>query len=479
MKILGFNFQQRRTNMQNNQYDYSVQYSTVLKQQPKYDTFSLSNKTAALNFTGKQEQVSREPLTKLYKEHLNCLCCGREMIDPKVISEMEEKHVFRCSTAEAIEILQPYEHNMHTVEKGVFNLLKKQAEINPEKTIKEHILELKKTHELPLIQKQVGIFKLIDKYAEKIKPELHKEIRAYLLESFETIKKGDNNFSRIRFINKLDSILQNYPNTANKEKLIRLAAKLPTAYDDVDAFIVKYANPKYKSEQIAIRLLSYSMATIEHIHPQDSSDVKGPNHLHNYVPECMRCNSFRSNQPMTYQLEDYPEMFINAQNLFDRLIDFANNGKLSKLYIIKLYKALYHESEGVLDLDFSKLKMNKELTKELKKPFTYPVTPGKRNKDYVPKPLPEPQTLPISIKPEINITKLLPAPIEEKKNVKSEDNNPEIQIQNFSPLISKKKRKRMVAEESNPQTKQKTSESKKKKTKNENKETVRRGGGRW
>ena len=154
MRISNIYFQ-TRANMKNNQYDYSSQYSPVLKQGIQQDTFCRSDKTAAPAFTTKQEQISRDPLTKLYKEHLTCICCGRTMIDPKVIEDMRENHVFRCPTKDAIKILEKYENNMHTVEKSVFNLLKEQNNLYPDCSIQQHLIELKKTHELKLIQKQV------------------------------------------------------------------------------------------------------------------------------------------------------------------------------------------------------------------------------------------------------------------------------------------------------------------------------------
>ena len=486
MKILNLSFLLKTNN--NNYVNNKTQNRLQLTQQP--DTFSRTQPQISPSFTAKEEQISREPLTKLYKEGLDCICCGRKMIDPKIIESMKKNHVFRCSTQDAINMLEPYENNMHAVEKEVFNLIKEQAEIYPDRSIKEHIIELKKTHELPLIQKQVGIFKLIDKYAEKIKPELHKEIREYLLESFDLIKENGNEFSRIRFINNLEKILANYPNTANKERLIRIAGKLPTAYDDKDAFIVKYSKPKYDSESIAIRLLSYSMATIEHIHPQNPDRIieetknanipKGANHLYNYVPECMRCNSFKSNKPMVYQIEDYPEMFINAQKAFDRYIDFANEGKLSKKYVINLYKALRQESEGVLDLDYSRLKLNRDLIKELNKPFTYPVNPNTAEAMNTPEPLPEPQTFPITIK-EGEITDIKPIEPEDENQIVNEvlkeepkaEHIKEEQVYQFSPIISRKKRKRQIAEEHNPQPKPKVIVQKNKKVK-ENKSTVKR-----
>ena len=41
----------------------------------------------------------------------------------------------------------------------------------------------------------------------------------------------------------------------------------------------------------------------------------------------MRCNSFRQDRPMIQQLEEYPEMFSNAQNLMDKLIDADSKDK--------------------------------------------------------------------------------------------------------------------------------------------------------
>ena len=464
MLISGINFL-HKADYKNNQYDYS-QWRTPLKFASPCDTFTRTNPASSVSFTAKQERISSDPLTNLYKEHLNCLCCGREMIDPKVISTMDKNGIFKCSGHDAIKILEIYEPNMHTVEQKVFNLLKEASEMEPEKNLKELILQLKQTHEKPLLQKQFGIFKLIDRSALKLKPEIHKEIREYLLKSSEQIKEGNNGFSRKRFIAGLENILANYPNTANKEKLIRLAGKLPTAYDDVDAFIVKYSNEKYKPDSIAIRLLTYSMATIEHIHPKASDNVKGVNHLYNYVPECMRCNSFRSNTPMTYQLEDYPEMFINAQNLFDRLIEFANRGKLSKMYIIKLYKALYQESEGMLDLDYSNLKMTKELEEELKKPFEYPINPDKPITPPV-KPPSFPKPLNLFEKPEIEIEDNTPLKKEPSKK------NPDI-----IPVLTKRKRKKLMAEENNTKKPAKPPETKTKKSKSENKDTVKKSGSR-
>lgn len=473
MKIFGLSFRQSMP-VKNNQSETAQNPQGFLTLSQPADEFCKSKNVTPPSFTAKirEDQISRDPLVKLYEEGLPCFCCGRKMIPPRVIEEMRTSHVFRCTAPEAIEILSQYEDKMHTNEKKVFNILKEEVEKDPSKSIKEHLLELKKTHELPLIQKQAGIFKLIDKFAEKIKPELHQEIRDYLLTSFETIKNNGNEFSRVRFIKQLEKILENYPNTQNKEKLIRIAGKLPTAYDDVDAFIVKYSKPQYNSENIALRLLSYSMATVDHIHPKSKN---GANHLYNYVPECMRCNSFRSDKPMIYQLEDYPEMFVNSQKLYDKLIGFANKGKLSKNYIVNLYKGIKQESEGVLQLDYSKLEMSKSLERELKKPFTYPVNPDSKNAILNPEPLPEPEALSLSFKDEQPKAKgneeqvFATKPVEIKQAQRTES-----EIMNISPLITKRRRKRQVGEEQSPQIKKSAETLRAKKPRVQQKETIKR-----
>lgn len=356
-----------RKRIENNQYDYSQQRQSLLKS-PTVDTFEKS-----ISFTHKRPEdvsPSREPLERLYKHHLTCLCCGREMIDPKEIKHLSNNNLLKCSAPEAIGRLEKYEENMHSVEKEVFAILKKEAKKYPDLDFQQILTKIKPEHEEPLIKTQFGIFKMLEKASENIKPELKQQIKNLINDETELILAGDNQFRRKRFVNKFEDIFKGKKNSATKEHLIRLANKLPTAYEDKNAFIVKYSN--YSAEAIGIRLLSYSMCTIEHIHPESKD---GENHIFNYMPECMRCNSFRSDRPMIQQLEEHPEMFVNAQKLMDQLIGFANQDKLSKWYIVKIQERVKQESEGLLDLDIrTKLNMSKRMQRELAKMQEEPKT---------------------------------------------------------------------------------------------------------
>lgn len=105
----------------------SVQYSTApLLRSPGNDTFE-----RGITFTSadRPEDVSpsRSSLEKLYKHHLTCLCCGREMIEPEEIRKLANTGALRCNSKEAVQILEKYEGNMHSVEKEVFGILKEKA----------------------------------------------------------------------------------------------------------------------------------------------------------------------------------------------------------------------------------------------------------------------------------------------------------------------------------------------------------------
>lgn len=324
----------------------------------KKDTFE---RTKDVN---KPEDVnpSRKVFDTLPQNKLTCPCCGRVMIPPSEIEELRKNHTLNCSAIEAIGILQKYENNLHSVEKEIFQLLKREAQKSPDKNFKEILNELKAPAEIQLTQTQFGIFVLIEKACDNIDKTKKEEVKKLIEEEKIKIQNGNNEFRRKYFVSKFEEIFANTEDSAAKEHLVRLAKKLPTAYEDKNAFIVKYSSRS--PEEIGIRLLSYSMRTIEHVQPKNRD---GENHLFNYIPECMRCNSFRQDRPMIQQLEEYPEMFANSQKLMDTMVGFANRGRISKWYIIKIQEKLFEESDHVLKLDISKLNMTPRMQKEYNK----------------------------------------------------------------------------------------------------------------
>lgn len=357
MRITPVIFNFALSNFKNNQYDYS-QYRYPVLTGLERDTVSFQMKK------DKAEDVnpSRKPLEELYKYGLSCFCCGRMMISPDEITSLKNSHRLNTKAPQAIAVLEKYKDSMHTVEREVFETLKEESKKHPDYDFRQILQTLRPEHEAKLIKTQFGIFKLIEFASANINPEQKKQVRELIRNEKDKILQGDNKFRRKYFVNQFKEIFANSKNTATKEHLIRLANKLPTSYESKSAFIVKYSNRN--AEDIGIRLLSYSMCTIEHVTPQNKD---GENHLFNYIPECMRCNSFRQDRPMIQQLEEHPEMFYNAQTLIDRLIDFANDGKLSKWYILKIASRVSNESDNMLNLDISRLNMNSKMRKSYEK----------------------------------------------------------------------------------------------------------------
>ncbi len=347
-----------KNDFRNNPTDYS-QYRVPVLNSLTADTFE------RVSFTGsKKVNPSRKVFDDLPQNELICPCCGRKMIPAKEIWDLKNTHALNCKAPQAIKVLQKYEENMHSVEKEVFEILKQEAKKHPNKNIKEILKEIKPQYEEPLIKTQFGIFALLEKASDRCDPKTRQAVKELI--DLEKIKifEGNNEFRRKYFVNQFEKIFEDYEDTSVKEHLIRIATKLPTAYEDKNAFIVKYANSKRSAEMIGLRLLEYSTRTIEHVTPQNKN---GENHLFNYIPECMRCNSFRQDRSMVQQLEEFPEMFANAQKSMDILINFANRGMLNKLYIIKIRERILKESEGLLDIDISNLEMSRKLEKEYNK----------------------------------------------------------------------------------------------------------------
>lgn len=387
MRITPVIFNFALSNCKNNHIDYS-QYRMPVLTSLERDTVTFGRANDKLE----DVNPSRKPLEELYKYGLSCFCCGRTMIPPEDITSLKNSHVLNTKAPQAVKVLEKYRNSMHTVERDVFDTLKEESKKHPDYDFRQILQTLRPEHEAKLIKTQFGIFKLIEMASANINPEQKKQVRELIESEKEKILQGENKFRRKYFVNQFKEIFKDSKNTATKEHLIRLANKLPTSYENKSAFIVKYSSRN--AEDIGIRLLSYSMCTIEHVTPQNKD---GENHLFNYIPECMRCNSFRQDRPMIQQLEEHPEMFYNAQTLIDRLIDFANDGKLNKWYIVKIASRVSKESDNMLNLDISRLDMNSKMRRaverkdveldedeqKLLKQLSYESTPKKTKKQKV------------------------------------------------------------------------------------------------
>lgn len=162
-------------------------------------------------------------------------------------------------------------------------------------------------------------------------------------------------FSRKVFIHELQKILAKQKNLKLTREMEKIAVKLPTAKEEVSAFIMKSA--LNSSEKIGYDLISESIGTAEHILPALHG---GEDILNNLALATAFANNERAHRRMSTQLQKHPESYENCQKYIDRLIELSNNGTFTKLglnkwyiknFADKMYKMSPPDKPMKLDLD--------------------------------------------------------------------------------------------------------------------------------
>ena len=130
---------------------------------------------ATVEFTGKVPKVyssnGRNAVTRLAGQGVTCLCCGKKMIDPSVISGMDSKKLFNGTSYKILKALGYFEKYMKPLEKKVFRLLVSLEKEYPEKNLSKLLATKTKNLEVKLIAKQSEIFGEIYDYCQKHVPK--------------------------------------------------------------------------------------------------------------------------------------------------------------------------------------------------------------------------------------------------------------------------------------------------------------------
>ena len=138
-------------------------------------------------------------------------------------------------------------------------------------------------------------------------------------------------------------------------RMIGIAESLPTSRTSTAAYIMKFA--KEPSDKIIYRILWPSFATVEHIFPRACGGIDD---MSNYGGACALANSDLGCDLLYDKVKRAPKTPIYCQKQVDRLIELAKQGVFEIHYIdtkyIEEYKnTVYEESQGLINLDISKL----------------------------------------------------------------------------------------------------------------------------
>lgn len=257
-----------------------------------------------------------------------CPCCGRLMYTTKEIKKLATQ----LSTAkghEIAEILGPHVQNLHPVEQQVATMLVGLSNKHSDKNIKKLLVLEHQTSNpiLELEQTQIRIINAVIKDAKQLEStigraaiELLEQMKRIILEP----EKGEF-FRRKTAIEAIDRLRNQQQHPANStiwEGMSEKILKLPSSTDSSLAFVVKYSHPQRSALEIAQRLFSPNLSTIEHIKPawrKTEGVERGANDISNYLAMCSGCNCHRDTKPYYLFVETNPDMYINLPRHMNRV----------------------------------------------------------------------------------------------------------------------------------------------------------------
>lgn len=338
----------------------------------KADSFVSSNSITNISFTSVDNTIVGKSIREL--GDVPCPYCGTPVINGKEISHLNKENLGGASK-HAVRLLKPFESRMHPVEKQVFNLIEDLSKKDPNKNLRQLLDKVRPEHLEIIKQQEYDILNKMSDYNEKNVKDKKDNVKIdkLLHEAIDIIDKQDENyiFRRRRFMEKLNVITSNMTDKNSVNGLQNIAEELPRAHDNMSAFIIKFTqkDPKTKLEktpyQIGISLIEPSVGSLEHVkprHPQDKSEG-GENIYSNYLYASKEWNTRRRNMPLDKWVEKNPQIKQNMQTYIDAVIEKINSGKAlknCKIYPIIIAKTLEKESNGLIKLDTSKLRLSKK-----------------------------------------------------------------------------------------------------------------------
>ncbi len=299
-------------------------------------------KSDTVNFTG------RLPFINVKK--IPCACCGKFMVTPDEFTNILTEKVLSGNSTIALKAISNFQDSLNKTEKSVFEILKNLSKEYPKLTLQELLSKIMRKSLSNLQKRQLSAIGEIELYKKELPPESFRKIGQITNEAKSIIydERDHIRFKRKIFISKLENLKEVIPEQDVFDKILKKASELETSSNDIDAFIVKYADRS--STEIGQRLVSPSLATIEHVHPKS---LNGANDSVNYILECKDCNGRRGNMPLQQWLEMNPKMLQNIQKYINRVIEIIKSKKMYEFswYPEAIKQTLKNESQGLIKLE--------------------------------------------------------------------------------------------------------------------------------
>lgn len=285
---------------------------------------------------------------------------SKNNINALIVKCQDELEVTNANKYKIENILNPEESI-------IFEKIKRQyLTNNNEKSLKEIINASKQDIFKDLKEEQNALLDDIDALAQGISKKIE-QVLVNLIEEFNTKEPK-------KFMNEVKKIV---PIERKHAKVFqKLVLKLPLPENNIDAFVVTYANNipvlqrknvryEFRSDrEIAQSLLRRAVVNVEHKKAQTEWGMKNKamNHLGNLTFTHEYCNGKKGHTHLDTYFQKYPEQIENPQKQMDFIIDKINNGTLKGAYHYPsaAKKTDFKESNGIIKLDISRLKKRQE-----------------------------------------------------------------------------------------------------------------------
>ena len=287
-----------------------------------------------------------------------CPDCGRPIMTKPIFAGIKEE-LANADESTYLDVVANHKEFLFPQEEKILNFLQEQKEKYPNKSI-TRIVRAERQKRIGQIEKQqYQVMDSIGKFSETLPDEDRLKIRNVLFSSGDELFKRNYDFEyqRYEFISRIGEM--EIKDNAVKEKLMALAAKMPSATNDESAWFVKYGAVDKKtgelrsSEEIATKLLAPAYTNTDHVHPWNRGGLDA---VSNFWLMHARCNIIKTDKPFVEWLDedrenrvDYIKQYLtDAQKAIDESEDPKMHPKYD-LYSAKLAKTIYYETNGEVD----------------------------------------------------------------------------------------------------------------------------------
>ena len=289
---------------------------------------------------------------------LKCAYSGRDMIPLMEAKNIYAKLLKRPNAQSAINFLVHYADYMHEVEGYIFDLFQ-DAPHKAKKDFQTILQEHKPDALTRLKEKQITVLSSADKIIDTIGEPTAEKILKIKNQSIEQIL-NNGIFGRKAPLDLIKAIKAPQEDLAKVIKVYQAWYKLPASSKDMDAFIVKYSKEPHNN--IAKRLISTAVGSIEHIRPQQRN---GDDKLGNYLLVSAAFNNNRQSMPLSeyIMLNEEVDIAKNLQKYMNDVIREVNNPKSKfaqrSYYPESIKRAVEAETDNKVILNTEGLRISK------------------------------------------------------------------------------------------------------------------------